>query len=144
MTTPADLLAAVGRAIAGDATLDDRRAGRQACLTLAAALGEPGEPMTFSNTPPAPRTAPRVDPLDLLMARMRAFLTEQAQREKDDAAAAETEAQTATAPPAPAPPHAPPPRNAPTTASSRSSSPSLACHHPPRIPMVRPLPRRTA
>jgi hypothetical protein len=141
MTTPADLLAAIGRAIAGDATLDERRAGRQACVTLAAALGEPGEPMAFSNATPAPRPAPRMDPLDLLMVRMRAFLTEQAQREKDAAAAAGPEPQAATAPPAPPPA---PPRNAPATASSRTSSPSLVCHHPPRIPMVRALPRRTA
>lgn len=115
-TTPQDLLAAITRAIAEGASADDRRAGRHACIVLASALGEPGAPMA---PPTGPR--PRIDAgqfLDLAIAKMRAFLDEQA----------------APAPASPASPTSDPPASdrAPTTPPTSRSRPAPAL----RIPLV--------
>jgi len=121
-TTPQDLLAAITRAIAEGASADDRRAGRHACIVLASALGEPGAPMT---PPTGPR--PRIDAgqfLDLAIAKMRAFLDEQAAPASASPAAPAPDPTGSTATPASD-------RAATTTPTSRSRpAPAL------RIPLV--------
>jgi len=150
--TPADLVATIGHAVADGATAEQRRAGRQACVTLAAVLGEPGDPMSWPGTG-APNAGGRPDRTQLIefaMMKMREFLSETEAKEK---AAAEAAATAAAAPP----PQAPPPRPSAHATAQRSTQPPArpmpnsrplpavpTHHHRLRIPMVRPLPRRSA
>ena len=108
-TTPQDLLAAVARGIADGASVDDRRAGRQACILLASALGEPGESMGPSPTSTA-AAAPRIDGaqlLDLATVKMRAFLAELEAKNAAPPATSTSSSSTAPAAAAPAAPTAP-------------------------------------
>jgi hypothetical protein len=119
--TPDQLVAQITRALVGGASADERRAGRHACLVLAATLGDAGEPMTWPGTPPSPVTPSAAQLLDLAIAKMRALLDEQ------DAKARAAAAQTAT--PAPSS-MAGPPRTA------RPPHPTRP--HSLRIPIVSP------
>jgi len=125
-TTPQDLLAAVARGIAEGASADDRSAGRQACILLAAALGEPGQSMGPSSPPPMSG----VDTgqlVDLAIGKMRGFLAELEAKDAAASAAASSTAAAATEAAAPPPPRTP-----------SSSSPGNVRPRPPRlsIPIV--------
>jgi len=136
-TTPQDLLAAVARGIAEGASIDDRRGGRQACILLATALGEPGESM---GGPTAAATgAPRVDGaqlIDLATAKMRAFLSELEARNAAPPATPTSSSSTAPAAAAAPPATAPAAPAAPSPASPRPRPPAL------RIPIIGGYARR--
>jgi len=132
-TTPQDLLAAVARGIAEGASIEDRRGGRQACILLASALGEPGESMGPSPTSTA-AAAPRIDGaqlLDLATVKMRAFLAEL--EAKNAAPPATSTSSSSTAPAAAVAPAAP---TAPSSPSPRPRPPAL------RIPIIGGYARR--
>jgi hypothetical protein len=122
-TTPQDLLAAIARAITDGASADERRAGRHACIVLAGALGEPGAPMV-----PPGATRPRIDGgpfLDVAIAKMRAFLAEQAAAQP--------------APPATSSSSTAPTASTATTASKTTATPAISSPRPRQPPLRIPL-----
>ena len=72
-----ELLEAIQRAVAEDASAEQKAAGAQACRTILTALeAEPGRPLALPSGP-APQPLAGIDPdqaLDLLIARLRASL----------------------------------------------------------------------
>lgn len=137
-TSPQDLVAAVARAVADGASADERRIGRQACIVLAQALGEPGTPMT-PMTPgasaPAGPVGTRIDGAQLLevaTVKLRAFLGELEAKNAAASSPSSTATQRTTEP-APAPAAS----SSVDASVSPSSSPSSRTPRPPlRIPLV--------
>lgn len=135
MSTPADLHALIGRALVDGASRDDRRAARHACLTLAAALGDPGDPMSVPGVPARPARIDSGQVLDFLGAQMRAYLDEHADKAIEVDANSSPEHGPTTPAGARDTDGAPPAARA----APAASSPSPWSRHRP-IPLV-PLPR---